>query len=230
MKKIEPHTPVQYIIGKTRFCDLEFTVDERVFIPRPETEILVGMVKELISSRYAKAQDLAILDLCTGSGNIAISLAHEALTKDRDICTIVASDISPEALELARQNARTNGVADRIQFIQSSLFSAIEGRFDIIVSNPPYIARHEFETLQPEVLQEPRIALDGGDDGLDYYRNILAGCKMHLKRDGCLAMEIGYGQRRRIEQLIEAAGSMKLVAVEPDQAGIERVVVAAWKN
>jgi release factor glutamine methyltransferase len=246
MKTVAPHTPVQYIIGKAEFCGLDILVDERVLIPRPETETLVQAVMELIAGRYSNTGDLAILDLCTGSGNIAISLAREVLTrpastgidpepaegltKDGRNCTIVASDISPDALELARLNAAANGVAGRIDFIQSDLFGSIDSRFDIIVSNPPYIARHEFAALQPEVLREPRIALDGGEDGLDYYRHILAGCGEHLRRGGCVAMEIGYGQRRRIARIIEEAGSLELAEVKPDRAGIERVIVAVWKN
>lgn len=246
MKTVEPNTPIQYIIGKTEFCGLDIRVDERVLIPRPETEALVQAVRELIASRYADCGDLAILDLCTGSGNIAISLARgmstrsispginpepvEGLTNSNGECTIVASDISPDALDLARVNAQANGAAGRIAFIESDLFGSIDSRFDIIVSNPPYIARHEFATLQPEVLQEPRIALDGGEDGLDYYRRILKGCEAHLKRGGCVAMEMGYGQRRRIAKMIDETGSLELIAVRPDRAGIERVIVAAWKN
>ncbi len=158
MRPIAPHTPIQYIVGKTEFCGIDFAVDERVLIPRPETELLVEKVIELAG---VCGRDLRILDLCTGSGNIAITLT-KALTN----CRIVASDISEDALDVARSNAAKNGVSGRVEFVRSDLFTDVAGSFDIIASNPPYIARAEFGSLQKEVLREPRIALDGGDDGL----------------------------------------------------------------
>jgi release factor glutamine methyltransferase len=220
---VKPHTPLQYIIGKEKFLGLDFVVNEKVFIPRPETEILVYAVLDVINATYNGR--CAILDLCTGSGNIAISL-----TKNATNCKIFASDVSEDALEIAKKNARLNGVSESISFIKSDLFCGIEGKFDIIVSNPPYIARHEFETLQKEVLKEPRIALDGGKDGLDFYRTIFRKAPQYLKKGGYCMMEIGFGQRAAIKEMIEASGNFELIDVKEDQYLIERVVVVRWIN
>ena len=219
MKTIEPYTPIQYIMGSVEFCGLEFHVDERVLIPRPETELLVEAAVELAGSSSAKTGALDILDLCTGSGNIAIALMARRcapLTKNLSNCKITASDISPAALEVARRNAVRNGVYYGLKFVCSDLFADIEGRFDIIVSNPPYIARHEFLTLQEEVLREPRAALDGGVDGLDFYRRIAASLPEYLKRGGYIVMEIGYGQRDAVADVICKSGIFKISDVKKD--------------
>ncbi len=254
MKTIEPYTPVQYVMGKTDFCGLEFIVNENVLIPRPETEGLVERAMEIEKGLRAKGEGLRarsqgsrILDLCTGSGNIAISLMVrlgspsilskadeggrvEVLTKELTNCKIIASDISEEALGVARCNAARHGVSDRIAFVTSDLFGSIEGLFDIIVSNPPYVARHELKTLQPEVLKEPALALDGGEDGLDFYRRIMSTAHLFLKRGAALVMEIGFGQRPAIEGIIERSGALRVSEVKKDFNGIERVVVARWIN
>jgi len=252
MKTIEPFTPIQYVMGSTEFCGLPISVDQRVLIPRPETEILAEMAIEhagLCSAilrqqqsrpcdalridaepvEAAKVGDVKILDLCTGSGCIAIALA-EALTKGPTNCRIIASDISSDALSVARQNAVRNGVDERVVFIKSDLFECIDGEFDIIVSNPPYIARHEFPTLQEEVLREPTIALDGGEDGLEYYRRIIPAMHRHLRRGGCAMFEIGYGQRSAVCEIIEKSGDFKINRVKKDFNGIDRIVVAEWIN
>ena len=163
--------------------------------------------------------------MCTGSGNIAISL-----TKAIPECRIVASDISEDALTVARRNAQNYCVAGRIEFVKSDLFTDVKGPFDIIVSNPPYIAEAEFGSLQKEVLREPRIALDGGADGLDFYRKIISSSALHLKRNGFLAMEIGYGQLKAISDIINAGGRSKLMEVNKDWRGIDRVIVVKWIN
>ncbi|MCX5677647.1 MAG: peptide chain release factor N(5)-glutamine methyltransferase [Candidatus Omnitrophica bacterium] len=233
MKTIEPYTPIQYVIGKTEFCGLEFKVDERVLIPRPETELLVEAAAEFAGLSASKADELDILDLCTGSGNIAIALMAgkcAPLTKNLSNCRIIASDISPDALEVARRNAVRNGVYGGIEFVCSDLFTDIKGRFDIIVSNPPYIAKHEFLTLQEEVLREPRIALDGGADGLDFYRRIAASLPKHLKRGGYALMEIGYGQRAAVADIIGKSGIFRLSGARKDFNGIDRVIIAEWIN
>ena len=241
VKTIEPYTPVQYIIGKTEFCGLDFMVNEDVLIPRPETEGLVGAAVSILNASRSTLHAPRILDLCTGSGNIAISLMVrlsspstlsevEGLTKVLTNCKIVASDISEAALGVARRNAARHGLSDRIAFVKSDLFASIEGLFDIIVSNPPYIARHEFQTLQPEVLKEPALALDGGEDGLDFYRRIMSSAHLYLRRGGVLVMEIGFGQRPAIEGIVERSGALKVSEVKKDFNGIERVVVARWIN
>ena len=233
MRTIEPFTPIQYIIGHTEFCGLDFIVNEDVLIPRPETELLVeeaaGLVNGLAGQR---ASALSVLDLCTGSGAIAVALIYRlrsTLTKHPIDCKIVASDISGHALEVARLNAGRHGVSGRIKFIESDLFGNICGKFDVVISNPPYIADFEFETLPKEVLKEPRIALHGGDDGLDFYRRIIHDAPGYLKPGGCIILEIGFGQFGEIKKIIEA-GAFKVVEVKKDFNGIDRVIIARWIN
>jgi release factor glutamine methyltransferase len=240
VKHVMPHTPIQYIIGHAEFCGLDLRVDERVLIPRPETELLVEAALDLLRRTPYSVRRTRVLDLCTGSGNIAISIARamdgkldpepaEGLTKRASICTIVASDISDGSLDVARDNAMRHGLDGSILFVKSDLFDDIDGRFDIIISNPPYIAGPEFAGLQKEVLKEPRAALYGGEDGLDFYRRIASGAPAHLARGGRLIMEIGYGQRGMVVAIAEGAG-FEVVEVVKDQAGIDRVVVARWTD
>jgi release factor glutamine methyltransferase len=241
IKTIEPHTPLQYIIGKEKFFGLDFMVNEHVLIPRPETEVLVETSLHTIDAIRNTQYAVRILDLCTGSGNIAISLMVrlgspsslskiEGLTKNAPNCRMFASDISEGALEVAKENARLNGVFDNITFIKSNLFKDIEGRFDLIVSNPPYIARNEFDTLPKEVLKEPRSALDGGPDGLDFYRRIFLEAPRYLKPEGYCLTEIGFGQLSAIEDMIGSTKGFKLIEVRKDQYAIDRVIVAQWIN
>jgi len=225
MKTIGPFTPVQYIIGKEKFCGLDLIVDERVLIPRPETQDLVETGRELISECRRTGSERRILDLCTGSGCIAI-----ALTKSVTDCKIIASDISESALAVAVMNARQHGFAGRISFVKSDMFDTISGRFDMIISNPPYIARYEFSGLQKEVLAEPRISLDGGEDGLDFYRRIAAEASGHLEEDGHLVLEIGFGQAAFVKDILEREGDLRVIDVKPDHNGIKRVVVAKRQN
>lgn len=226
MKTIEPFTPIQYIIGHAEFRGLDIAVNENVLIPRPETELLVGKAIEVAR---VKGQRVRILDLCTGSGCIAVSLAH-SLTKSAIACRIVVSDISEGALSIARSNASRHGVSDKIEFIKSDLFNQITGKFDIIVSNPPYIARFEFETLQKEVLREPRIALDGGEDGLDFYRKIIEEAPSYLRPGGHILFEIGFGQVSEIKEIIDSVGNLKIIEVAKDFNGIDRVIISQWIN
>jgi len=232
IKTISPHTPVQYVMGQTKFCGLDLFVDENVFIPRPETETLVQAALEMIGSRVSgngsrvTGNGVRILDLCTGSGCIAVSLASKLWTNGRPDCTIVACDISDGALMIAQQNALRHGVSDRIRFLRSDLFESVDGTFDLIVTNPPYVAGYEFVELQEEVLKEPRIALDGGSDGLAFYRRIIPQAAGRLRPEGYLVMEIGYDQADQIEAIIGDTENIALIEVRPDQYGIERVVVA----
>jgi release factor glutamine methyltransferase len=224
IKTVEPYTPLQYIIGKEKFFGLDFMVNEHVLIPRPETEVLVEAALDVI--RLIDSADcMRILDLCTGSGNIAISLIKNAA-----YCKIVASDISGDAIAIAKENARLNGVFEKIIFTKSDLFCDIEDRFDLIVSNPPYIARCEFETLQKEVLKEPVLALYGGIDGLDFYRRIFLEAPRYLKHGGYCIVEIGFGQLPAVKDIIEKTKEFKLVETRIDQYGIDRVIVAQWIN
>ena len=221
MKTVKPNTPIQYVMEKTEFCGIDFLVDERVLIPRPETEMLVETVFELMNDSRSTIHDTRILDLGTGSGCIAI-----ALTKKISDCTMVASDLSEGALDVARQNAEKQGVAGRIDFAKSDLFEDIKGSFDIIVSNPPYVARTDFPNLQKEVLKEPFMAFDGGQDGLDMYRRIVNKAAEYMNNGAFIVMEMGFGQRNGIVKMFEKAGGFKIVSEKKDYNEIERVIVA----
>ncbi|MDD5245989.1 MAG: peptide chain release factor N(5)-glutamine methyltransferase [Candidatus Omnitrophica bacterium] len=217
--------PIQYILGSAHFMGLEFKVTPEVLIPRPETEILVETAIKLISSGVLRPSSFVdILDLGTGSGCIAVSLA-KMLPQAR----VSASDISQEALKVARINACLHKVDSRINFILSDLFShdAIRTtQYDLIVSNPPYIPAGEVDRLQPEIAYEPRLALEAGKDGLDFYRRIIPRATGQLKQGGALVLEIGFEQKQAIVGMIEESRGLSLKEVIRDYQGIERIVVA----
>jgi release factor glutamine methyltransferase len=220
LKKRRDGLPVQYITGKTEFYGLPIMVGPGVFIPRPETEILVEAAIKKSGALATGAPEhqstsLKILDLCTGSGCIAIVLA-----KHINCAKIIATDISGEALEIARQNALLNNVAEKIDFRQADLFSGIDERFDIITCNPPYIKRDDIKNLPQEVSYEPQIALDAGQDGLDFYRMVARQASGFLKPDGILALELGDGQAETVRDMF---GSN--VNTIKDLNGIERVLI-----
>lgn len=205
--------PLWYIIGDTDFCGYTIKVDERVLIPRPETEEMVMMVVS------AAEEGNSVLDMCTGSGAIAIA-AYKELDKYGRKVKMTAADISADALALAEENADANNA--KIKFVQSDLFAKVRGKFDIIVSNPPYIPSAEIETLQREVRDyEPRLALDGGEDGLDIYRRIAKEAPKHLVRGGMLIMEVGAGEAAEIVKLFQNCTYSMIVK---DFNGIERYV------
>lgn len=214
--------PIAYITGRQEFWSLDFLVTPQVLIPRPETERLVE-----ISLQCAGAFDsdlpLRVLDIGTGSGAIAVTLA-----KELPGAQLVATDVSPAALEIARDNAARHGVADRIQFRASNLFDSIrELGFHLIVSNPPYVESSDLAALAPEVSQwEPRTALDGGFDGLDYYCGIVAQGFRHLLPGGALIMEIGATMARAVGELLSAAGEYSPPLICQDYARKDRVIVA----
>ncbi|MCP4650230.1 MAG: peptide chain release factor N(5)-glutamine methyltransferase [PVC group bacterium] len=220
-------TPLQYLTKETYFYGLKLAIDEGVFIPRPETEMLVERVINIINENFSRP--VRILELCTGSGNIAV-----ALTKNLADCTIVATDINRYALETARDNAENQGVAQRICFLQGDLFSALKinetgipaETFDIIIANPPYIVRQECSDLPPEVCCEPRNALDGGDDGLMFYRSILAGCAVYLRPSGFIAFECGDKQSAQIGELVQHNRVFECLELFSDLNGISRFVSA----
>ena len=202
--------PIQYIINKQEFMGLEFYVDENVLIPQPDTEILVEEAIKKINEIYEKdsKNEIKILDLCTGSGAIAISIytyiqkqIEQGKMKDLKV-EIVATDISEKAIEVAKRNARTHNA--NIKFIVSDMFENInETEFDLIVSNPPYIETKTIHTLSKEVQNEPHIALDGGEDGLDLYRIIAKQGFKYLNNKGCILLEIGYNQKESVIQLFK---------------------------
>lgn len=213
--------PVQYITGETEFMGLEFQVNPSVLIPRPETEVLVERVLQLMGKEGFASPD--ILDLGTGSGAIAVSL-----TKHNPLCKIVASDISEEVLEVAKANAALNGVTDRVCFVLSDLFNGIDEneRFDLIISNPPYIPADHYDALPLEVKSEPRLALDGGEKGLEFYRKIIPESAKRLKESGYLVMEMGFGQSETIKKLADSTGSFVETEIVKDHNGINRVFFA----
>jgi release factor glutamine methyltransferase len=215
--------PIQYILGKIEFMGLEFKVSPDVFIPRPETEILVETVIKYATSHKLQATSKKILDVGTGSGCIAISLA-KFLPNNIEIDAI---DISKEALEIAQENARLNNAG--INFMQGDLFNACDLRpatCDLIVSNPPYIPSEEIEILQPEIRYEPRIAIDGGKDGLYFYRRLIGESPNYLKQGGLLIMEIGFNQKNAIKNIFKNSANYKIIEVIKDYNNIERVIVA----
>lgn len=218
--------PIQYILGRSEFMGLEFKVNPHVLIPRPETEILVEAVLKIVSQYHPASSQLHILDIGTGSGCIAVSLA-----KLLSGAIITATDISGEAIHIARENALLNSVLDRIAFIETNLFNSLSLRqYDIIVSNPPYVRRAEFVELQPEVRQEPAIALDAGMDGLDFYRKIVKEAAGYLKKNGFLIMEIGFNQAASVLDIVKSEPVFGIVEVIPDYSNIERVVVLQKKG
>jgi len=213
--------PLQYILGSTEFMGLKFMVDKRALIPRPETEILVERAIKIAAKLSRQtARPLEILDIGTGSGCIAVSLVKNI--KD---CKVSAADISPEALELARKNAELNRA--QIEFIQSDLFSSLSGRrFDLIVTNPPYIPTLELKSLAREISFEPVLALDGGQEGLDYFRRIISQSARYLNKGGLLLMEIGFGQSGKIENMLKKSGKFEIIETVKDYNNIERVIVS----
>ncbi len=223
IQKICNGIPLQYIINKQEFMGLEFYVDENVLIPQPDTEILVEEVID-ISKREDKKN---ILDLCTGSGAIGISIANSISE-----CNITLSDISRDALEVAKENCIKHKAEDRVNIIQSDLFENIDenNKFDIIVSNPPYIKTDVIKTLDKEVQNEPILALDGGEDGLKIYRRIVNEAYKFLENDGYLCLEIGYDQKDEVIKLIEQISEYKEIYSKKDLSGNDRVVICKKKE
>jgi len=219
--------PVAYLTGHKEFFGLDFKVTPAVLIPRPETEILVERALQVAADFVAAKGELRILDLGTGSGAIAVTLAVGLPT-----ARLVATDCSPAALEVAGRNARRQGVHARIDLRQGDLWAALAAQdaarrpvFDLIVSNPPYIPADELAALSREVRQEPRLALDGGPDGLAFYRCLVAGLPAYLAPGGWVLLEVGAGQSSAVNRLLTEAGLTVLPPVK-DLAGIERVVQA----
>ena len=215
VKRRSTGEPVQYILGEAEFYGLPFRVTSNVLIPRPETEHLVEKAIELAR----KFETPRIVDVGTGSGAIAVALAHSIPS-----ARITATDFSKAALMTAERNARRNGIAERVRFLQGDLLAPVEGeRFELIVSNPPYVADRDRTSLAVEVREyEPAIALFAGEDGLDVIRRLIPAAYAALVPGGYLLMEMGHGQWVEVKALMEAAGFANLEAV-PDLQGIPRV-------
>lgn len=221
--------PLQYILGKCEFFGLEFKARPGVLIPRPETEILVEEVIKLVSPQ-STVHSPRILDIGTGSGNIAISLA-----KNIPNARITAIDISQDASDLAKENAALNGVRNMIEFKNEDVSMYLQRLtrdrdYDFIVSNPPYIKSADIENLQIEVRKEPRSALDGGADGLDFYRNLIRLSASFLKPKGILLFEIGFDQAQEISKIVKAFGHFETVEIIKDYNQIERIMVLSLRR
>lgn len=229
--------PVQYIIGHVDFYGLAIKVGSGVLIPRPETELVVEEVIRTVKNRQSEVinrglknsgqstteRGLNILDLCTGSGCVGLALA-----KEFPGASVVGTDISETALEYARQNAQINDIRN-VTFLKGSLFEPLEGmRFDIVVSNPPYIRRTEIESLQREISEwEPMEALDGGEDGLRFYREILFRSREYLEKDAFMVVEVGDGESGDVATMARTLG-FKNVSVRKDYSATERVLRIAF--
>lgn len=217
IKEIIDGKPLQYITQKQEFMGIDFFVNEDVLIPQPDTEILVETVLD-ICKKYDK-QSLRILDLCTGSGAIAISLSKILNTQ------VFASDVSIKALKVAEKNNVLNN--SKVEFIESNLFEQINGeKFDIIVSNPPYIKNEEIKLLSKQVQNEPYIALSGGEDGLDFYRKIIDEAYKHINKNGYLCLEIGYDQKEDLIKLIKQNENYEYENCIKDLSNNDRCIIA----
>lgn len=211
------HIPLQHITGVQEFMGLEFCVNEHVLVPRQDTEVLVESVLEVLES------EMRVLDMCTGSGCILISLLKVCGFED---VSGVGVDVSEEALQVACRNAKKLDVD--ATFLQSDLFSEVEGQYDMIVSNPPYIRTAVIEELKEEVkFHDPMLALDGKEDGLYFYRKIIEEAPDYLKLNGRLYFEIGHDQGADVSELMRGAG-FKEVTVKKDLAGLDRVVFGVY--
>lgn len=209
--------PLQQLTGMQEFMGLQFAVNEHVLVPRQDTEILV---EEVLRNLH---DGMRILDMCTGSGCIILSLLHYS-----NDCEGVGVDISAEALAVAAENARRLCEGAALTLTESDLFEHVEGRFDVIVSNPPYIRHEEIAGLMPEVREhEPLQALDGGEDGLVFYRKIIEESRAYLMSGGLLYFEIGFDQAAAVADLMEQAGFADIQIVK-DYAGLDRVVYGTW--
>ena len=222
--------PLQYIVETQEFWSIDFFVNRSVLIPRPETEVLVEKVIVLANNRNINKEPLEILDIGTGSGNIAVSLARELKNAE-----ITATDISLDALEIAKINSEKNDLKERIEFVHGDLFEpfyiedtfskAEKFTFDFIVSNPPYIPSGDIDGLLPEVSEwEPRIGLDGGADGLNFYRRIIKEAFYYLKDDGFVLLEIGEEQGEEIEKIAGLYNKYSGIKIYKDYSGKDRVV------
>jgi release factor glutamine methyltransferase len=222
LKKRAKREPLQYILGYTEFYGLKINVGSGVLIPRPETELLVEEAKKIISKFEIRISNFKFLDLCTGSGCLAITLAREFPEAQ-----VYGTDTSEVAIRYAKENAELNQIKN-VTFKKGSLFEPVKDfKFDLIVSNPPYIRRNDIESLQPEIKDwEPVEALDGGENGLDYYRAIIHEVRNYLNEGGCLLLELGVSQSDEVRKMSEDAGFINISLVK-DYAGIERIIIVS---
>ncbi len=219
------HEPVQYLTGRTEFYSLSLKVSPACLIPRPETELLAERAIEFLRGRTGKQY---VCDLCTGCGCIAVAVA-----KNFPDAKVIATDICDKALSIAAENITKYNLNQRIELLHGDLFEPIISRldvkeFDLIVCNPPYVSRTEYEKLDAKVKNyEPKLALDGGHDGLDIYRRLTAGIGSHLKKDGALMLEIGYLQGQQVKKLLQDTNVFGEIKIEKDYSGSDRIVSAS---
>lgn len=224
VKRAAGHEPVAYLIGRTEFYSIEFEVTPDCLIPRPETELLVQRAIEFLRRRTGPQH---VCDLCTGCGAIAVAIA-----RNLPEASVVATDISESALAVAARNVEKHGLADRVELLHGDLFEPLIPQlevpaFDLIACNPPYVSAAEYGALDENVrAYEPRIALDGGADGLDVYRRIAVGADPFLRPDGILLLEIGYTQGPAVRELLEQSDAFSDVHTEKDLQKHDRLVVA----
>ncbi|OGC06710.1 protein-(glutamine-N5) methyltransferase, release factor-specific [candidate division WOR-1 bacterium RIFOXYA2_FULL_36_21] len=220
-KRCSENEPLAYIVGHQPFMDLDFLVDRSVLIPRPETEEMVNYILKSQISDTTSQYGIKILDIGTGSGCIAITLA-----KYLPQAKVWATDTSNEALNIAKKNAKKHEVVDKIKFIEGDLFADIKEKFDIIISNPPYIPTSDIKTLDANVKDfEPRDALDGGKDGLDIIRKIIENAYSYLKKDGIIMLELEFRQSEKVKNLLKNKG-YKNIEIIKDSAEINRMAKA----
>lgn len=225
VKRAVANEPVQYLVGRTEFYSVQLEIDRNCLIPRPETELLVERGIEFLRKRDGRQ---FVCDLCTGSGCIAVAIAKNFLDAD-----LIATDICDAALSVAAKNVENHQLNDRIKLLCGDLFSPIiteldEGRFDLIVCNPPYVTAGEFEALGANVKDyEPKLALLAGSDGLDVYRRIVESVEDFLKADAALMLEIGYSQGPPVRELLERAGCFGKITIEKDFHNNDRIVTAS---
>lgn len=215
ISKIQNHMPIQYIVQNQEFMKMDFFVNENVLIPRQDTEIVVEEAIKIINKNKLEK----IFDVCTGSGAIIISIA-----KYTKASNLVAIDISTKALEIAQKNAISNNVNNRIKFIQSNMFENVKEKYDLIISNPPYIKTAVIQELDEEVKKEPIIALDGGNDGLNFYKIIAENAKKYLNTNGYLVLEIGYDQKEEVINLLRI-NKYKDIQCIKDFGNNDRVII-----
>jgi len=211
--------PVAYIVGHQEFWGLPIRVSPAVLIPRPETELLV---EASLERHHDRSSPVLIADLCTGSGCVAVALARELPS-----ASILATDVSIAALDVARGNARLHAVSDRVSFVATDLLQALTSRFDLIVSNPPYVPERDRPRLPPEVRDhEPSVALFAGSDGLATIARLVQTASGHLRQRGTVVFEFGFGQAEAVEALISRAPTLRLIEIKHDLQGIPRTAVA----
>jgi release factor glutamine methyltransferase len=211
--------PTAYIVGEREFWGLDFLVTPAVLIPRPETELVVEATAEIVQGTMS-GRSLRMADIGTGSGNIAVSIAHLLPN-----CTFVATDVSQPALDVAHQNALRHGVADRIEFVCTSYLDGVDGQFGLITANPPYVRDIDKRGLSADVLQEPHVALFGGDTGLDHVEAVLSAAVRMLPSGGWLVMEFGFGQEDDVRERAGRHEELRIDHLRADLQGLARTVI-----